>query len=81
MVTRKELTEYGHLENRPFRGQPGLGSATTWLAFYALAVVTAFFSNGAVVFLVYAAALALLAILPGVILMRSPIKPASINPA
>jgi hypothetical protein len=43
MVTRKELTEYGHLENRPLRGQPGLGSATTWLAFYALAVVTAFF--------------------------------------
>ena len=43
MVTRKELAEYRHLENRPFRGQLGLGSATTWLAFYTLAVVTAFF--------------------------------------
>ena len=42
MVTRKELTEYRHLENRPFLG---LGSATTWLAFYALAVVAAFFAD------------------------------------
>jgi hypothetical protein len=45
MVTRKELGEYRHLENRPFRGQLGLGSATTWLVFYALAVATAFFAG------------------------------------